>query len=195
MANLKKRRSTLIESNDKMAFLWVIIFGVVVVGGVALILMMERSRNFTGSRLKWFQSPPQAVIFEHNLEGYRAIVTGGNTGIGKETVSALLGMGADVIVGGRSVQRCNEAFASSIDAQSRQIATLRGPNAKPGKFSTLQLDLGSFASIESFVSQVNGPINILVNNAGVAGLECAQMTEDGTCKHTPPLFYLFFHRY
>ena len=91
-------------------------------------------------------------------------------------VIALLGMGADVSVGCRSLQRCNDAFTSG-GIQTRAQAIAKQFGREIGKFAPLSLDLNSFASIQSFASQLTD-LNILIDNAAMAGLEPTN-TEDG----------------
>jgi NAD(P)-dependent dehydrogenase (short-subunit alcohol dehydrogenase family) len=95
---------------------------------------------------------------EHtSLEGKVCIVTGANTGIGKETARGLLARGATVILACRDLGKGELARA--------ELAT-----SNKGTVRVLQLDLASFASIRSFASTVRAEhqrVDILVNNAGV----------------------------
>ncbi|KAF8774271.1 Retinol dehydrogenase 13 like protein [Argiope bruennichi] len=103
------------------------------------------------------------------LNGKTVIVTGGNTGIGKETVLDLASRGAKVILACRDVQKGYEAV---MDISEKVIK----PNLVVNR-----LDLASFASIKSFAQDdlENEPyIHILINNAGVAALP-KSLTEDG----------------
>lgn len=92
------------------------------------------------------------VVAGIDLAGKIAIVTGGNAGVGLETVRALAGAGAHVIVAARNPDRA--------------IAALAG---MPG-IETIPLDLADSASVEAFVARFlasGRPLHILVNNAGV----------------------------
>ncbi|XP_055949854.1 retinol dehydrogenase 13-like [Argiope bruennichi] len=103
------------------------------------------------------------------LNGKTVIVTGGNTGIGKETVLDLASRGAKVILACRDVQKGYEAVKDISDK-------IRKPN-----LVVKRLDLASFASIKSFAQNVleNEPyIHILINNAAV-GICPKSLTEDG----------------
>ncbi|WP_216844768.1 oxidoreductase [Rhodanobacter sp. L36] len=91
------------------------------------------------------------VIAGVDLTGKLAIVTGGYSGIGVETVRALRGAGAHVIVPARDAGKARDALAG-IDAE------------------ILPMDLAAPASIDAFAEQVlarNRALHILINNAGV----------------------------
>ena len=91
------------------------------------------------------------------LEGKVALVTGGGRGIGRAIALALARAGADVAVTARSVAEI-EAVAREIRALGRKAAALP---ADVG--DRLQVD----ASVET-AGQRLGPVQILVNNAGMA---------------------------
>lgn len=91
-----------------------------------------------------------------DLTGQIALVTGGSQGIGRATALALAGLGADVAVMARSVDKCE-----SVAAEIRNIG--RRAIAVPG-------DLGDrdqiLAAVGKAASEL-GPISILVNNAAI----------------------------
>jgi NAD(P)-dependent dehydrogenase (short-subunit alcohol dehydrogenase family) len=90
-----------------------------------------------------------------DLSDRRAIVTGGASGIGIETARALAGAGAEVTIVVRNVEAGNRA-AESIAATTGNARARVAP-----------LDLADRASVASFVVTWDGPLHILVNNAGV----------------------------
>jgi NAD(P)-dependent dehydrogenase (short-subunit alcohol dehydrogenase family) len=105
-----------------------------------------------------------------NLSGKVFIVTGGNNGLGKETILQLSKHNpSKVYMGARSEEKAKKAIADIKRAV---------PRADP-KF--LQLDLASFRSIEAaaktFLSE-NDRLDVLVNNAGIMGVSPG-LTEDG----------------
>ena len=103
------------------------------------------------------------------LDGQVAVITGGNSGIGKETAAELAGMGVHVIVAAR-----NPAKAAAAVQEIRQ----RCPDAT---VEHLPLDLASFASVRAFADAFTarfGQLDVLVNNAG-ASLAKRTVTEDG----------------
>ena len=82
------------------------------------------------------------------LRGKLALVTGGSDGIGREIALQLQGLGADVIVTGRSAEKLQAMAALGFD--------------------TIAGDLSTAAGVDAVVTGVAGkPLAILVNNAGI----------------------------
>ncbi|EIN04702.1 NAD(P)-binding protein [Punctularia strigosozonata HHB-11173 SS5] len=104
-----------------------------------------------------------------DLTGFVCIVTGGNIGIGKETVKALLQHNAKVYLAARSQQRADEA-----------IKDLQKDTGKEAIF--LKLDLSDLKAIkaaaEEFLSKET-KLHILFNNAGVMSCPVDLTTADG----------------
>jgi NAD(P)-dependent dehydrogenase (short-subunit alcohol dehydrogenase family) len=96
------------------------------------------------------------------LAGRTAIVTGGNSGIGFHTAKELAAHGADVVLAVRNVKAGNAAAAKMS-----------------GKVRVEQLDLASQRSIREFAGRWDGPIDLLVNNAGLMEPPSWRATEDG----------------
>ena len=67
-----------------------------------------------------YRSTAREVVADVDLAGKRVVVTGGYSGIGTETVRALAGAGADVIVGARRPPQAGEV----LSAVEGQIAVL-----------------------------------------------------------------------
>jgi NAD(P)-dependent dehydrogenase (short-subunit alcohol dehydrogenase family) len=86
-----------------------------------------------------------------DLTGLRAIVTGANSGIGFHTTKELVAHGAQVVLACRNVAS-GEAAA----------AAMRGG----GAVRVARLDLASAASVREFAETWDGPLDLLVNNAG-----------------------------
>jgi NAD(P)-dependent dehydrogenase (short-subunit alcohol dehydrogenase family) len=87
--------------------------------------------------------------------GRRAIVTGANSGLGRVTARELARKGAHVVLAVRTPAKGEEA-AAGIRA------------AAPGaRVEVRTLDLGSLASIRAFAEGWDGPLDLLVNNAGI----------------------------
>jgi NAD(P)-dependent dehydrogenase (short-subunit alcohol dehydrogenase family) len=104
------------------------------------------------------KSTAMEVIAGHDLSGKDAIVTGGASGIGVETVRALASAGARVVLAAR-----NQAQANDVAADVR--ATTGSDKVEVG-----MLDLASLASVRAFVADYlaqSRPLHILINNAGV----------------------------
>lgn len=100
-----------------------------------------------------------------DLTGKRCVVTGANTGIGEVTARELARAGAEVILACRSQTRADEAKA-------RIIAQSGSPNV-----SAHLLDLGNLAQVRASAEALEGPIDLLINNAGLAGTQ--GLTDDG----------------
>jgi NAD(P)-dependent dehydrogenase (short-subunit alcohol dehydrogenase family) len=97
-----------------------------------------------------FESTAAEVLAGVDLAGRRAVVTGGASGIGVETARALAGAGAEVTLAVRDTA-----------AGERVAAELTGA------VHVAPLDLADQASVRAFADAWDGPLHILVNNAGV----------------------------
>jgi NAD(P)-dependent dehydrogenase (short-subunit alcohol dehydrogenase family) len=100
-----------------------------------------------------FESTAAQVAEGIDLTGKRVIVTGGASGIGIETVRALAGTGAEVTIAVRDTEA------------GKQTAANVGGDVK-----VAPLDLADPASVAAFVDAWDGPLHVLVNNAGVMAL-------------------------
>jgi NAD(P)-dependent dehydrogenase (short-subunit alcohol dehydrogenase family) len=92
------------------------------------------------------------------LTGQVAIVTGGGRGIGRAIAQALAGMGAAVTVTARSGEQLADTVALIAAAGGRAVA--------------LVADVTDQRAVERVVTETErqlGPIDLLINNAGVAG--------------------------
>lgn len=88
----------------------------------------------------------------YDLTGFRAVVTGGSSGIGLETARLLLGAGARVAICGRDAGR--------LDAARTDLAA---------DVTAVQCDVLDQADVDRLAAQVSdefGGLDILVNNAG-----------------------------
>jgi NAD(P)-dependent dehydrogenase (short-subunit alcohol dehydrogenase family) len=104
------------------------------------------------------------------MNGKICIVTGANTGIGKETARGLAQAGATVIIACRDAAKGEEARADVAES------TGAGDRVK-----VMALDLASLAGIRAFAkafTEAHGKLHVLVNNAGVSPSEKKQ-TADG----------------
>ncbi len=101
--------------------------------------------------------------------GKVCIVTGSNSGIGKETALALTGMGATVIMAVRDLERGEIAREEIIQRTGKDTIDL------------MICDLSSTNSIRQFVEEFSTKydrLDVLINNAG-AGFGKREVTEDG----------------
>lgn len=106
--------------------------------------------------------------FKPNLRGKVAVVTGGNSGIGLETVKALTSAGCRVILASRSVEAANNAIEEEIKASGgRKISG--GYSVAQPDIKVLPLDLADLVSINQFAKEVSREerIDYLVLNAGI----------------------------
>jgi len=104
-----------------------------------------------------------------------ALVTGGSRGLGKDMAISLAKKGVDVILTWRSKEE--EAIET--------VKTIEGLGQKA---ASLQLDMGDFSSLDSFVQQVlnslqskwnTATLDILINNAGMgATVPFEKVTEE-----------------
>lgn len=95
-----------------------------------------------------------------DLDGRTFLVTGANSGIGRETVLELAGRGARVFLANRSEQKTRPVI-DKIVAQTGNSA-----------LEFVSLDLGDLASIRACANeflQTGEPLHGLINNAGLAG--------------------------
>jgi NAD(P)-dependent dehydrogenase (short-subunit alcohol dehydrogenase family) len=100
------------------------------------------------------QSTAAEVIAGVDLVGRRAIVTGGASGIGVETARALADAGAEVTLAVRNVEAGRQTAEDILDTTGNKVPVA-------------PLDLADQASVARFVAGWDGPLHILVNNAGI----------------------------
>ena len=134
---------------------------VIGLGFLGITLLSGLKKFFAGGR----------CFIEKDLSGYTAVVTGGNTGIGKETCRKLGDLGCLVIFGARDTDKNNETVAEL------------SKTAK-GKVIGLRLDLSDKNSILEFSKEVKirlegRGLNFLVNNAGIMAIPERKLTRDG----------------
>ena len=86
----------------------------------------------------------------HDFSDQRVIVTGGTRGIGAAISDAFLERGAEVI-----------AVYASDDAKAEAFAQGRE------RLKTAKLDVSDYAAVEKLFGELDGPIQVLVNNAGI----------------------------
>jgi NAD(P)-dependent dehydrogenase (short-subunit alcohol dehydrogenase family) len=103
---------------------------------------------------KW-ETTAAEVVAGFDLGGSRVIVTGGASGIGLETARALAATGAEVTLAVRDAD-AGQRVAAEIVATTGNTHVL-----------VANLDLANRASVASFVAAWEGPLGVLVNNAGV----------------------------
>jgi NAD(P)-dependent dehydrogenase (short-subunit alcohol dehydrogenase family) len=111
------------------------------------------------------ESTAAEVVAGIDLSGRRAIVTGAASGIGVETARALASASAEITLAVRNLA-AGRTTARDIIASTGNEQVL-----------VASLDLADQASIEVFVAGWQGPLHILVNNAGVMGTPLTRTPE------------------
>lgn len=105
--------------------------------------------------------------------GEVAVVTGGARGIGKLIVRGLADRGYHVILTARN-KKAGEKVIEELEQEGSK-----------GKVEVMELDLLSMKSVKDFAKDIKSKhpkINLLVNNAGVSGID-RTVTEDDFEKH------------
>ncbi|OYR17730.1 SDR family NAD(P)-dependent oxidoreductase [Brucella grignonensis] len=90
------------------------------------------------------------------FEGKVVAITGGGSGIGKETAARFIAEGAKVAINGRNLAKL-EVAAKEIDPSGKNVVVSAGDIARPETGAVLVN-----TAISSF-----GKLDVLVNNAGV----------------------------
>jgi len=93
--------------------------------------------------------------------GRTFVVTGANSGLGRATTAVLAGAGARVVMAVRDRGRGE-----------------RAAQAMPGQVEVRLLDLADLASVRRFADAWEGPLDVLVNNAGIMAVPRGR-TRDG----------------
>jgi NAD(P)-dependent dehydrogenase (short-subunit alcohol dehydrogenase family) len=97
-----------------------------------------------------------------DLTGRTVVVTGGNSGIGTHAARELAAHGATVVLACRDLE------------SGRSVAVTMA-----GTPRVERLDLASLASVRAFAERWQGPLDLLLNNAGVMTPPRYRETEDG----------------
>jgi NAD(P)-dependent dehydrogenase (short-subunit alcohol dehydrogenase family) len=102
--------------------------------------------------------------------GKLIVVTGANSGTGKEAARRLAGAGAHVVMAVRTIAKGEQARAEIL---------ARHPGAR---LKVRRIDLADLASVREFADGITAdgtPIDILINNAGVMAPPTRMTTADG----------------
>ncbi|KAF5025087.1 hypothetical protein F66182_2856 [Fusarium sp. NRRL 66182] len=104
---------------------------------------------------------------EGSLKGKTIVITGVSSGIGIETVRALSLTGARLFLTARDLNKAQDALQGILD---------------PSRMELVQMDQASLESVRAAAKQIlakTDKINILVENAGVMGVQKLEYTKDG----------------
>jgi NAD(P)-dependent dehydrogenase (short-subunit alcohol dehydrogenase family) len=114
-----------------------------------------------------FSTTDDEVLAGVDLAGKRVVITGGSSGIGAETARALAAVGAEVTL---AVRRLDQGQQAAED--------IAGRTGNP-RVTAQPLDLADRTSVAAFVSRWQGPLHILINNAGIMALPELHRTREG----------------
>uniref|UniRef100_A0A3Q3J1S7 Uncharacterized protein n=1 Tax=Monopterus albus TaxID=43700 RepID=A0A3Q3J1S7_MONAL len=92
------------------------------------------------------------------LDGKTVIITGANTGVGKETARDLARRGARIVMACRDLERAEEARTDILEDTGNENVVIR------------KLDLSDMKSIRAFaelIKKEEKQVNVLINNAGI----------------------------
>ena len=106
-----------------------------------------------------------------DLSERRAIITGASSGIGVETARVLADRGAEVTLAVRDT-----------DAGAAVAANIRASTGN-GAVDVRRLELAEPASVAAFIRNWDGPLHILINNAGVMAIPERTRTANGIELH------------
>lgn len=108
--------------------------------------------------------------YKPSLVGKTVLITGGNTGIGKETALELAKLGAKVVIASRNPGKSKDAVEDIKKASGNK------------EVECMELDLSDLESIkrlaENFIKK-NSRLDILINNAALMALPTRQETKYG----------------
>ncbi|MBD0254112.1 MAG: SDR family NAD(P)-dependent oxidoreductase [Cytophagales bacterium] len=102
-----------------------------------------------------------------DLRGKRAIVTGAGSGIGIPTALTLAACGAEVTLAVRNESAAQKVVADIVAATGNK------------RVYTGTIDLSDRKSVDAFVGRWSGPLDILINNAGVMAIPDLKRTDEG----------------
>eukprot|EP00930_Biecheleria_cincta_P035253 TRINITY_DN24255_c0_g1_i1.p1 TRINITY_DN24255_c0_g1~~TRINITY_DN24255_c0_g1_i1.p1 ORF type:complete len:495 (+),score=65.72 TRINITY_DN24255_c0_g1_i1:123-1487(+) len=133
-------------------------------GGLAIIIAAIKRFGIDG--------PDEFDPAPGSLKGRTMVITGGNTGLGKESAIRLARGGATVVITART--------------DEKGFQTLKDIKSASGSDDVhyLQLDLADLKSVKSFANRFEqqpygSRIDVLMNNAGVMAIPERQETKDG----------------
>lgn len=150
----------------------IFVLGSVVTGRTFVVACVVSVVSFCLKMAKRIISPPLRVSAA-DMTGRTVIVTGANSGCGKETVRLLCSWNATVIMACRDTAKGERA--------AREIRSSIPSKTRGGIVMVEHLDLASLSSVRAFAQrfeQSGMPLHGLINNAGVR-TDSFNTTDDG----------------
>lgn len=126
--------------------------------------------------------PPKPTFTETNVprqDGRVFIVTGGNSGIGLALIKLLYPTGAKIYLACRSEERARAAI--------KEVVNEAAAASNPGSLEYMHLDLNDLTTIKASAAsfaQRESRLDILWNNAGIAGAPAGTKTKQDLEGHT-----------
>lgn len=137
----------------------------ILIGSVATVIAGLVSARFYLIYFVWGTCKDKS-----DLKGKTYVITGGNSGIGKETAKQLAKRGAKVIIGCRSKDKALEAITEiKNELKNQQIPII-----------FKEINLASFSSVKKFADEISQEdrVDVLINNAATFGCPF-ELTVDG----------------
>lgn len=109
------------------------------------------------------------ALDQFKLDGRRALITGSSAGIGLALAEGLAKAGASVVINGRSAEKV-AAAAAPLKAAGYDVAEM-------------PFDVTDSAAVEEAIARIEadiGPIDILINNAGIQRRDTLEEFKDET---------------
>lgn len=125
-------------------------------------------------------NPRHLSIPPADLRNKLVVITGGNSGIGREAALQFAQFGADIILGCREPP-AYETHPSLVLEECKEAALTAGHQTS--KIQWWNIDMADLKSVEDFGKRLldaGKPIDLLINNAGMPGSSGpAKFTRDG----------------
>lgn len=126
----------------------------------------------TAASLTAFKLFNDGPVFKEavSLAGKDILITGGNTGLGKESAVKLASLGARIIILSRPSKKTDDAVKEIKDRSGND------------NIESIPLDLADLNSVRNCARTIQSKlskIDVLMNNAGVMAIPDRQVTKDG----------------
>lgn len=116
---------------------------------------------------QWMVTPK---VPTSSFAGQTVIITGSNTGLGKEALRQIVQLGVE-----KAILACR-----SIEKGEKAKADIEERTGRKGVIEVWQLDLSSYESVKAFAERAKGlpRLDVLLENAGVATMKFAMAEEN-----------------